>query len=95
MVISGDTSPTRSVADACNGCDILAHEVYCNQGANPYYKAAHTSAAELAEIATQAKPKLLVLYHQLFSGCSEAALIEQVQQGYAGAVVSAKDLDIY
>jgi len=98
VVISGDTAPTPSVAEACNGCDVLVHEVYCNppaQGGSAYYKAAHTSAAELAEIATQAKPKLLVLYHQLFSGCTEAALLQQVQQKYAGAVVSAKDFDIY
>ncbi len=98
IVISGDTAPTPSVAEACNRCDVLVHEVYCNpgaQGAGAYYKAAHTSAAELAEIAKQAKPKLLVLYHQLFSGCNEAALLQQVQQGYAGAVVSAKDLDVY
>ncbi len=98
IVISGDTAPTPSVAEACNGCDILVHEVYCNppgQDGGAYYKAAHTSAAELAEIAGQAKPKLLVLYHQLFAGCTEAALLQQVQQKYAGAVVSAKDLDIY
>jgi ribonuclease BN (tRNA processing enzyme) len=95
IVISGDTAPTPSIVEACNGCDVLVHEVYCNQGGGAYYKAAHTSAAELAEIAAQAKPKLLVLYHQLFSGCNEATLLQQVQQGYAGAVVSAKDLDIY
>ena len=95
IVISGDASPSPSVAEACAGCDILVHEVYCNQGGGAYYKAAHTSAAELAGIATQAKPKLLVLYHQLFSGCNEAALLQQVQQAYSGVVVSAKDFDIY
>jgi ribonuclease BN (tRNA processing enzyme) len=98
IVISGDTAPTPSVAEACNGCDVLVHEVYCNpsgQGGSAYYEAAHTSAAELAEIAGQAKPKLLVLYHQLFSGCTEATLLQQLQQSYGGAVVSAKDLDIY
>ncbi len=98
IVISGDTAPTPSMAQACNGCDVLVHEVYCNppgQEGSAYYKAAHTSAAELAELASQARPKLLVLYHQLLSGCSEATLLQQVQQGYAGAVVSAKDLDIY
>jgi ribonuclease BN (tRNA processing enzyme) len=99
IVISGDTAPTPSVAEACSGCDVLVHEVYCNPsgqgGGSAYYKAAHTSAAELAEIAAQAKPKLLVLYHQLFSGCTEATLLQQVQQKYAGAVVSAKDLDIF
>ena len=98
IVISGDTAPTPGIAEVCNGCDVLVHEVYCippGQQPSAYYKAAHTSAAELAEIAGQAKPKLLVLYHQLFKGCTEAALLQQVQQKYPGPVVSAKDLDIF
>lgn len=98
VVISGDTSPAASVAEACNGCDVLVHEVYCDPPsgrAGPYYLAAHTSASELAQIARQAKPKLMVLYHQLFSGCNEATLVQQVQQSYPGAVVSAKDFDVF
>jgi ribonuclease BN (tRNA processing enzyme) len=96
VVISGDAAPTPTVAEACNGCDVLVHEVYCNAGrGGAYYQAAHTSAAELAEIAKQAKPKLLVLYHQLYTGCSDAALVQQVQQGYSGQVVSAKDFDVF
>jgi ribonuclease BN (tRNA processing enzyme) len=98
IVISGDTSPTPAIAEACSGCDVLVHEVYCNAPGgrgSPYYQAAHTSAAELAEIAKQAKPKLLVLYHQLYTGCSDPALVQQVQQGYSGMVVSAKDLDVF
>ena len=98
VVISGDTSPTPSVAEACNGCDVLLHEVYCDPPsgqARAYYQAAHTSASELSRIAQQAKPKLLVLYHQLFHGCNEATLLQQVQQSYAGAVVSAKDFDVF
>jgi ribonuclease BN (tRNA processing enzyme) len=97
IVISGDTAPAPSLVQACSGCDILVHEVYCTpaQGASAYYKAAHTSGTELARIASEAKPKLLVLYHQLLSGCSEAALLHEVQNGYAGAVVSANDFDIY
>lgn len=96
VVISGDEAPSPSIVEACAGCDVLAHEVYCNQGSgSQYYKVAHTSATELAAIASRAKPKLLILYHQLFSGCNEAELLQQVQQAYSGAVVSAKDLDIY
>ena len=98
VVLSGDTSPTSAVAAACNGCDVLLHEVYCDPTsgeASPYYRAAHTSASELAKIAQQARPRLLVLYHQLFSGCNESTLLEQVRKGYGGAVVSAKDFDSY
>jgi ribonuclease BN (tRNA processing enzyme) len=61
-----------------------------------YSAAFHTSAAELAEIAKQAHPKLLVLYHQLYGGgCTDPALLEQVQSAYGGAVVSAKDFDVF
>ena len=98
VVISGDMAPNPNIVEACRGCDVLVHEVYCNvpgREASPYYKAAHTSTTELAAIANQAKPKLLVLYHQLFSGCDEATLLQQVRKAYAGAVVSAKDFDIY
>jgi ribonuclease BN (tRNA processing enzyme) len=28
IVISGDTSPSDSVVEQCNGCDVLIHEVY-------------------------------------------------------------------
>jgi ribonuclease BN (tRNA processing enzyme) len=97
VVISGDTAPASSVAEACHGCDVLVHEVYCDvpPGREAYYRAAHTSASELARIAVQAQPKLLVLYHQLFSGCSEATLVGRVQEGYPGAVVSGKDFDVF
>jgi len=96
VVISGDTAPTPSVAEACNGCDVLVHEVYCNppaQGGSAYYKAAHTSAAELAEIATQAKPNCWFSIIN-FSADVPRRVIAASATKYAGAVVSAKDLDI-
>jgi len=103
IVISGDTAPTDSVVQACNGCDVLLHEVY---GSSPnsemdsphwrqYFAAFHTSTAELGAIATRAKPKLLVLYHQMFHTLPEATLLQEVREHYAGAVVSAHDLDVY
>jgi ribonuclease BN (tRNA processing enzyme) len=96
VVISGDTSPTPAIADACSGCDVLAHEVYCGAATPGSYNAAfHTAAAELIDIAKQARPKVLVLYHQLYGGCTDAALMEQVQAGFNGAVVSAKDFDTF
>lgn len=42
------------------------------------------SSGDVARIATQAKPKLLVLYHQLFMGTAEADLVKEVQRGYPG-----------
>jgi len=102
FVISGDTTPTDSIVQACNGCDVLLHEVYSQDPQHPmtaqwqkYFASAHTSTAELAAIATRAKPKLLVLYHQLFHGVSEGEMLNEVRQHYSGVVVSAHDLDVY
>ncbi len=43
----------------------------------------------------RARPKLLVLYHQLYWGDDDAALLRQVRAKYRGKVVSAKDLGVY
>ena len=32
FVVSGDTAPCDAVVEACSGCDVLLHEVYCAQG---------------------------------------------------------------
>lgn len=102
VVISGDCTPSQSVVEACNGCDVLVHEVYSTAGFarrppewQKYHSNFHTSTKELAEIANKAKPKLLVLYHQLFWGVSDDDLVKEVQQFYNGKVVSGRDLDIY
>ena len=102
IVISGDTAVTSAVVEACNGCDVLIHEVYCDAGfakrtpaKQKYHSTFHTGAGALAKLATEAKPKLLVLYHQLFFGCSEQELLQEVRTGFRGAVVSAHDLDVF
>jgi ribonuclease Z len=99
IVVSGDTTPTPAVIDACSGCDILLHEVYSKTGFDKlpaedraYHSAFHTSAPELVELASRAKPRMLVLYHQLFFGTTDEALLEEVKRGYSGTVVSARDL---
>jgi ribonuclease BN (tRNA processing enzyme) len=102
IVFSGDTSPVEAVARECDGCDLLFHEVYNRRGielhhpkALPYYESFHTDAQQLARIATEAHPKLLVLYHQLFEGLPESDLLRQIRAGYKGAFVSSRDLDVY
>ncbi len=102
VVISGDTAPTDRVVEACDGCDVLVHEVYCEagfQGGPPsfrhYHSTAHTSTRELAELAARARPKQLVLYHQLLFGCSPAALLKEITDRYPGEVAFANDLDVF
>ncbi len=102
IVVSGDCAPSESIIAACNGCDVLVHEVYSTAGFarrppewQRYHSNFHTSSKELAEIASKAKPGLLVLYHQLLWGTTPEQLVEEVKQGYAGKVVSGNDLDAY
>jgi ribonuclease BN (tRNA processing enzyme) len=102
IVVSGDTRPSDAVVEACAGCDVLVHEVYSDAGFagrapewQRYHAQAHTSATELAALATRARPGLLVLTHQLFWGASVETLLAEIRVGYDGPVVSGNDLDIF
>ena len=114
VVISGDTSPDAAIVDNCHGCDVLIHEVYTQASFDKvspewkqYWLAYHTSSKELAEIATRAKPGLLILYHRANPGCnqarteecreagSEEQLLKEIRQFYKGKVVAGHDLEIY
>ena len=108
IVISGDTNPTQATIDACNGCDVLIHEVQTHDWLSRrpdfqgYSAVHHTSTTQLVELARQAKPKLLVLYHHSIvfrpgvdSQRSSPAVLLQEMSGYPGRVVVGRDLDVY
>ena len=103
IVVSGDTVPTDEIVRQCDGCDVLVHEVYSAEAFKhrppdwqAYHRHSHTSTVELAHIASRARPRLLVLYHQLYWGTSDADLVRETRKaGYAGKVVSAHDLAVY
>ncbi len=102
IVISGDTSPSQKLIENAKGCDVLIHEVYSAVGLESrskdwqkYHSTVHTSANELAEIASKVKPGLLVMYHQLLWGRTEEELIAEVSERYTGEVVSGHDLDVF
>jgi ribonuclease BN (tRNA processing enzyme) len=102
IVVSGDTRPTDAIVRACNGCDVLVHEVYdaeAFKGRTPdwqaYHSAYHTSSFELADIAARARPRLLLLYHQLYWGGSDSSIVSQIKTRYRGEVVPARDLGVY
>ncbi|MEI6614675.1 MAG: MBL fold metallo-hydrolase [Chrysiogenales bacterium] len=102
IAISGDTRPCPNLLEKCKGADILVHEVYSQEKLKErtpfwqkYHPQFHTSTHELAEIAKQLKPGLLILYHQLFWGVTDKELVKEITDRYNGKVVSAKDLDVY
>ena len=100
IVISGDTKPTQATIDACRGCDVLIHEAH-----SPAWIATrpatfqrfsakyHTTTPELAELATTAKPRLLILYHYV-SRTPEELMAEMLAR-YPGHFVIGRDLDVY
>lgn len=103
IVISGDTRASDAVVNACDGCDLLVHEVYSAErfrtrppAWQAYHAKAHTSTTELADVARRAAPKQLLLYHQLFWGTTDEGLIAETRAaGYKGPIRSAADLTRY
>ena len=108
IVISGDTNPTQATIDACHGCDVLIHEVLTlewlakRKDFQGYAAQFHTTTAQLTELAAQAKPRLLILYHASLSlrpavdaeRSTPATLLSEMSR-YSGHVVVGRDLDVY
>jgi ribonuclease BN (tRNA processing enzyme) len=108
IVISGDTNPTQATIDACRGCDVLIHEVLTHDWLSrrpdfhAYAAVHHTTTSQLTELAKQAKPGLLILYHASISWrlaldaerSPQAVLLEEMSK-YPGRVVVGRDLDVY
>lgn len=103
IVISGDAAPSESLVEACNGCDLLVHEIYSGERFvtrppewQAYHAVFHTSPEQLVDIATRARAGTLVLYHQLYWGTDDAGLIAEMRAaGWEGPLESARDLGVY
>jgi ribonuclease Z len=101
IVISGDCAPSENVIKYSKGADVLIHEVYYQKGFEKkplnwksYHKSHHTSTYELADIARQAKPNLVILYHILYWGATDQDLLAEIAEQYAGKVIVGRDLMI-
>ncbi len=117
VVITGDTTPVPATVEACNGCDVLIHEAQTqkflkySRRPNPqgfdlkaYAAKYHTTTTQLADLANQAKPGLLILQHNSitlrpdkrpFASSPDDLLREIREAGYSGQVVVGRDLDVY
>ena len=107
IVISGDTNPTQATIEACRGCDVLIHEAHTSAwlaarpeagGAPPgtfrrFSEKYHTTTEQLGELARQAKPRLLILYH--YNSLSAEELQADMVRHYSGHFVIGRDLDVY
>jgi ribonuclease BN (tRNA processing enzyme) len=102
IVVSGDTIPHPNVIKEAKGCDLLIHEVYSmnkfkkhDKLWQKYLKTFHTSTTELAQIANKAKPKKLVLVHQIHHKASAKDLLKEITGRYKGKTVYGRDLDSF
>lgn len=117
IVISGDTAPVDIMVEKSKGCDILLHECEYSAGLSSrspqwqkYHKNVHTMSTDLANIALQAKPKLVITYHRIYHmniqdntkdlayemQIRNQAILQEIQDaGYQGKIVNGEDLDIF
>jgi ribonuclease BN (tRNA processing enzyme) len=99
IVLSGDTNPSQATIDACNSCDVLIHEAqapaWIVSRPSTFQRFAakyHTTTAQLADLARQAKPRLLIIYHYPIA---PEEMFADMSTRYAGEFVVGRDLDIY
>ena len=101
IVISGDTTYSKSLIQAAKGCDILVHEVYSEKGLESrtpdwqrYHSAYHTSAPDVGRVAAEVRPKKLVLYHLLPMGQAPDEVLAEVHRYFDGEVIYSSDLAV-
>jgi ribonuclease BN (tRNA processing enzyme) len=99
IVVSGDTNPSQATIDACNGCDVLIHEAQTPAwiATRPptfqrFAAKYHTTTAQLADLARQAKPQVLIIYHYPIA---PEEMFADMSTRYEGKFVVGRDLDIY
>lgn len=80
IVIVGDPSASASIVEQCNGCDVLIHEVQIR------------SVRQLSELATRARPELLILHAD---ESSEDELMRQMRAVYRGRFIVGHGLDVF
>lgn len=102
-VVSGDTTYSEALIKVAMNADILVHEVFLKIALDKrtpdwqaYHSAFHTSPQQIVEIGKKTKPKIMILYHQLYWDPADDNLEEEViAAGYEGKVISANDLDVF
>jgi ribonuclease Z len=93
LVLSTDTAPARSVADAARGADVLVHEAtFAEEERERARETLHSTAAQAAEIARSAEVGLLALTH--LSNRYFGGEIEREAKAVFAPTVVPRDLDI-
>ena len=99
VVISGDTTYSKSLVDHSKDVDVLIHEIFVadekllekNQRLQKIERY-HTNPAQLVQILNEVKPRVTVLTHAIILGVEEALLMENIADDYKGEVFLGEDL---
>ena len=106
VVVSGDTAPSANLIDLAQNVDYLVHEAIDEHWVDTFVAGfppalqgpvkahllgAHTSLAQVGQVAEQAHARNLVLTH-LIPGDIDRAHFQQVRRAFSGRLVIAEDL---
>ncbi|MEB3196684.1 MAG: ribonuclease Z [Candidatus Sericytochromatia bacterium] len=92
VVVTGDTRPCQAVAEASQDADLLVHDAtFAEEAADRARETYHSTAAEAARLALEARVKMLALTHISFRHAARDLLAEAhaIQPG----VILPHDLD--
>ncbi len=93
VVITGDTGPCESVAEAAAGADLLIHDAsFITEDAERAAETGHSTSAQAAGVASEAGAKMLALVHISARYHVKAALDEAIE-GFPNTVAP-RDFDL-
>jgi len=99
IVISGDTTYSKNLIDHAQNTDLLVHEIFASKAEilekNPRLQKIeryHTNPDQILEVLDQVSPRMAILTHVILVGIEENALIQELQDSYAGEVILGEDL---
>lgn len=99
IVISGDTTYSKNLVDHAQNIDLLVHEIFASKAEilekNPRLQKIeryHTNPDQMLEVLDQVSPRMAILTHVILIGIEENALIQELQDSYAGKVILGEDL---
>jgi len=89
VVYSGDTRPTKDVVALSSDADALIHDsTYDDSLMNKAMEYGHSTAGQAAEVAKQAKVKLLILTHISNRYKDDQILLEQARKIFPNTIIA-------
>ncbi len=93
VVLSGDTAPCHSTADAAREAELLIHDAsFAEEEAQRAAETGHSTAGQAAALALEARVKMLALVH-ISSRYHVGAVLEEAREVF-GNCVAPRDFDL-